>query len=105
VTTEQVGTEEEWARAVKALDGATEICLACHIRPDGDALGSMLAVAHALRARCGPPPTSAPPFTAPVAIVASFGDLPFEIPRILNFLPGADLLSPSDGFPSGPRSW
>jgi phosphoesterase RecJ-like protein len=103
VTTEQVGTEEEWARAVKALDGATEICLACHIRPDGDALGSMLAVAHALRARCGPPPTSAPPFTAPVAIVASFGDLPFEIPRILNFLPGADLLSPPDAFPERPQ--
>ena len=43
--------ETEWARAVKAIDGAAEICLACHIRPDGDALGSMLAVAQALRVR------------------------------------------------------
>ena len=40
----------ELGRAVKPLDGAAEICLACHIRPDADALGSMLAVAHALRA-------------------------------------------------------
>jgi phosphoesterase RecJ-like protein len=83
--------EAEWARAVKALDGATEICLACHIRPDADALGSMLAVAHALRAR------------GSVRVIASFGDLPFEIPRILRFLPGADLLSPPDAFPEHPQ--
>ncbi len=70
MTTEHVGTEEEWARAVKALDGATEICLACHIRPDGDALGSMLAVAHALHARCVAPPASPSPCTAPARIVA-----------------------------------
>jgi phosphoesterase RecJ-like protein len=97
VTTEQVGTEEEWARAVKALDGATEICLACHVRPDGDALGSMLAVTHALRVR------SRPPGSAPVSIVASFGDRPFEVPRILRFLPGAELLSPPDAFPERPQ--
>jgi bifunctional oligoribonuclease and PAP phosphatase NrnA len=103
VTTEQVGIEEEWARAVKALEGATQICLACHVRPDGDALGSMLAVAQALHARCGVRPASASPATAPVAIVASFGDRPFEIPRILRFLPGAELLSPPDAFPERPE--
>jgi bifunctional oligoribonuclease and PAP phosphatase NrnA len=90
-------SEAEWARAVKILGGATEICLACHVRPDGDALGSMLAVAHALRARCGATGS------APAAIVASFGDRPFEIPRILRFLPGADLLSPPDAFPERPQ--
>jgi bifunctional oligoribonuclease and PAP phosphatase NrnA len=84
--------EAEWARAVKALNGADEICLACHIRPDGDALGSMLAVAHALRARGGPQPR----------LVASFGDLPFEVPAILRFLPGTDLLSPPDAYPDRP---
>ena len=107
--------EAEWSRAVKILDGATEICLACHVRPDGDALGSMLAVAHALRARhgagpAGPAPgdgtgprdgTAGPP--PAVRIVASFGDLPFEIPRILRFLPGADLLSPPDAVPERPQ--
>ena len=89
-------SEAEWARAVKILGAATEICLACHIRPDGDALGSMLAVAHALRARCTAGRESA-------RVVASFGDLPFEIPRILRFLPGTDLLSPPDTFPERPQ--
>ena len=101
--------EPEWSRAVKILDGATEICLACHVRPDGDALGSMLAVAHALRARQAAgrdgiaqdgSARQAPPAAR---IVASFGDLPFEIPRILRFLPGADLLSPPDAVPERPQ--
>jgi bifunctional oligoribonuclease and PAP phosphatase NrnA len=86
--------EAEWARAVKILDGAAEICLACHIRPDGDALGSMLAVAHALRSRGG---------QVRARVIASFGDLPFEIPRILRFLPGAALLSPPDAYPERPQ--
>lgn len=85
--------EDEWARAVKILDGAAEICLACHIRPDGDALGSMLAVAHALRSRGSRPPR----------VIASFGDEPFEIPRILRFLPGAALLSPPAAYPQRPQ--
>jgi bifunctional oligoribonuclease and PAP phosphatase NrnA len=108
--------EAEWSRAVKILGGATEICLACHVRPDGDALGSMLAVAHALRARgtavqgvpAEPDGTARPDRTAERApsgarVIASFGDLPFEIPRILRFLPGADLLSPPDAFPERPQ--
>jgi bifunctional oligoribonuclease and PAP phosphatase NrnA len=99
VTTEQVSTEEEWERAVKVLAGASEICLACHVRPDGDALGSMLAVAHALGSRCRAPDGSA----APASIIASFGDRPFEIPRILKFLPGTDLLSPPEMFPERPQ--
>jgi bifunctional oligoribonuclease and PAP phosphatase NrnA len=99
VTTEQASTEEEWERAVKVLAGASEICLACHVRPDGDALGSMLAVAHALGARCGAPDAS----PGPASIIASFGDRPFEIPRILRFLPGTDLLSPPEVFPERPQ--
>jgi bifunctional oligoribonuclease and PAP phosphatase NrnA len=108
--------EAEWSRAVKILDEATEICLACHIRPDGDALGSMLAVAHALRARqaagsdgaarrdgTAPPDGAAGQAPRAVRVVASFGDLPFEIPRILRFLPGADLLSPPDAVPERPQ--
>jgi bifunctional oligoribonuclease and PAP phosphatase NrnA len=89
--------EAEWARAVKALTAATEICLACHIRPDADALGSMLAVAHALR-DCLPRTT----------VIASFGDRPFEVPRILRFLPGASLpcaglLRPPEQVPARPQ--
>ncbi len=84
--------EAEWSRAVKVLDGAAEICLACHVHPDADALGSMLAVAHALSGR-GP---------GGARVVASFGDRPFEIPRILRFLPGAGLLVPPERFPGRP---
>jgi phosphoesterase RecJ-like protein len=86
--------EAEWARAVKVLGSTAEVCLACHIRPDGDALGSMLAVAHALRSAAG---------RRPAAVIASFGDQPFEIPRILRFLPGADLLTPPDTVPERPQ--
>lgn len=82
---------EDWTRAVSALDRADEVCLACHVRPDGDALGSMLAVAHALTARAGR------------RVVASFGDQPFEVPGMLRFLPGLDLLSPPEAYPERPR--
>src|ERR1039458_4221147 len=86
--------DAEWAVAIKALDGAAEICLACHVRPDADALGSMLAVAPALRARSG---------RARPRVIASFGDAPFEVPRILRFLPGLELLSPPEAYPGQPE--
>jgi phosphoesterase RecJ-like protein len=79
---------EDWERAVGSVDGAAEVCLACHVCPDGDALGSMLAFAQAL-AGLGKP------FTA------SFGDA-FVVPRILRFLPGLDLLTHPDGYPAEP---
>jgi bifunctional oligoribonuclease and PAP phosphatase NrnA len=86
----------EWPRALAALHGAAEVCLACHVRPDGDALGSMLAVAQALRSRGGPDRRGA-------AVIASFGDVPFEVPRTLRFLPGTELLSPPRDYPQRPR--
>jgi phosphoesterase RecJ-like protein len=83
----------DWARAIKTLDEAEQVCLACHVRPDADALGSMLALAQVLRTRAARPPE----------IVASFGDSPFEIPAILAFLPGLDLLSPPQHYPARPQ--
>ena len=82
--------EADWARAVSELDRAGQVCLACHVRPDGDALGSMLAVAHALTAR------------GRGTVTASFGDRPFQIPAMLRFLPGLDLLSPPEAYPERP---
>ncbi|MCO5992317.1 DHH family phosphoesterase [Actinoallomurus rhizosphaericola] len=79
---------DEWARAVDAIQRTDEVCLACHVSPDGDALGSMLAFAQALR-------TLGKPFTA------SFGDA-FVVPRILRFLPGLDLLTDPADFPAEP---
>lgn len=86
-------TNNDWARAVKVIDGANQVCLACHIRPDADALGSMLAVLHALSIRDGGAPT----------VVASFGDEPFEVPAILRFLPGVDLLTAPSRYPARPE--
>ena len=79
----------DWTRAVKLVDGADCVCLACHIRPDADALGSMLAVAQALHGRGQ-------------QVVASFGDDPFAVPAILRFLPGLDLLSEPASYPAAP---
>jgi bifunctional oligoribonuclease and PAP phosphatase NrnA len=79
----------QWERAVALIEQADEICLACHVYPDGDALGSMLAFAQALRA-LGRPCT------------ASFGD-PFRVPEILRFLPGLELLSDPRDFPAAPE--
>jgi phosphoesterase RecJ-like protein len=90
--TTSMTTSSEWARAVKVIDGASEVCLACHVRPDADALGSMLAVLHALGSRAGAP-----------TIVASFGDNPFDVPAILRFLPGVELLSAPRGYPARPE--
>jgi bifunctional oligoribonuclease and PAP phosphatase NrnA len=88
--------EAEWARALKILRIAPEIGLACHVRPDADALGSMLAVATALR---GAAQRDA---GREVSIVASFGDHPFAVPATLAFLPGVGLLSPPGDFPRRP---
>ncbi|HSR86866.1 MAG TPA: DHHA1 domain-containing protein [Streptosporangiaceae bacterium] len=89
-------TSSDWARAVKVIDGAGQVCLACHVRPDADALGSMLAVLHALRSRLGSRPAGSP------AVVASFGDDPFEVPAILRFLPGIELLTAPADYPVQP---
>jgi phosphoesterase RecJ-like protein len=84
-------SEADWSNAVKIIDGAGQVCLACHVRPDADALGSMLAVAVALAGRPGDR-----------SVVASFGDDPFEVPGILRFLPGQSLLRRPADFPVRP---
>ncbi|HEX9765962.1 MAG TPA: bifunctional oligoribonuclease/PAP phosphatase NrnA [Nitriliruptorales bacterium] len=62
------------------------IALACHADPDGDALGSLLALHHALR-------------SLGYATVASWGSQPFAIPPQYTFLPGLDTLTPPSAFP------
>jgi bifunctional oligoribonuclease and PAP phosphatase NrnA len=89
--------EAEWSRAVKILDAAQSVWLACHVRPDADALGSMLAFASALTSKrhAGGRPAT--------AVAASFGDDPFEVPAILHFLPGQSLLRPPAQVPDRPE--
>ncbi len=79
----------DWAHAVAELQNASDIALACHIGPDGDALGSMLGLGLALHRRG-------------VAVIASWGSEPFLVPRHYAFLPGQDLLKPAQEFPSEP---
>jgi bifunctional oligoribonuclease and PAP phosphatase NrnA len=92
MTSMTTSSDIDWARAVKVINGASQVCLACHVRPDADALGSMLAVLQALRSRSVRPD-----------VVASFGDDPFEVPAILRFLPGVELLTPPAGYPARPK--
>ncbi len=81
--------EASWQEAVDLLAGADEVALACHVAPDGDALGSMLALGAALRSRG-------------THVVASWGGEPFEVPAAYSFLPAVDLLVPPSGFPAAP---
>ena len=74
-------TPDEWKEARAAIESASEIVLACHQGPDGDALGSMLALQLALKDRG-------------VKAVASWGSEPFVVPKHYTFLPGLDGLTP-----------
>jgi phosphoesterase RecJ-like protein len=80
--------EAALARAADAIRAASVVSLACHVSPDGDALGSMLALHHVLRAEGIPS-------------IASFSE-PFVIAPHYRELPGLDLLTPPDAFPREP---
>ncbi|MBF8187735.1 bifunctional oligoribonuclease/PAP phosphatase NrnA [Nonomuraea sp. K274] len=82
--------EAAWRRALKLIGQADEIALSCHVSPDGDALGSMLAVGFVLR-------------SMGKRVVASFGDRQFAVPRLLRFLPGQDMLVPPKDYPAAPE--
>ena len=73
--------------AAHAIADSDELALACHVGPDGDALGSMLGLGLAARA-------------AGKQVVASFGS-PFSVPANMTFLPTGLLVSPSE-FPQAP---
>jgi phosphoesterase RecJ-like protein len=78
-----------WAEAVALLEAHDEVVLACHVGPDGDALGSMLALGVALRDRG-------------TRVLASWGSEPFEVPTPYRSLPGLDLLVPASDVPDAP---
>lgn len=73
---------EDLRRAATALRESTEVVLACHVGPDGDALGSMLGMASILRANGK-------------TVFPSFGE-PFVVPDSYRFLPLDLLVAPSD---------
>jgi bifunctional oligoribonuclease and PAP phosphatase NrnA len=89
VSTDFESVDDALTRAAKAIDGADVVALACHVNPDGDALGSTLALHHVLRA-------------AGRGSVASFPE-PFVVAPHYRDLPGLDLLSPPTRFPEAPQ--
>lgn len=76
-------------RAAEVIAESESLALACHVGPDGDALGSMLGLGLAAR-------------SAGKKVVASFGS-PYVIPPSLSFLP-LDLLVPPSEFPEEPET-
>jgi phosphoesterase RecJ-like protein len=86
--TEHPAAEEAIAKAAKAIAEADLVALACHVNPDGDALGSMLGLMHVLRG-------------AGRRVVASFPS-PFQVAPHYRELPGLDLLTDPDDFPADP---
>ena len=76
-------------QAAKAMGSSDSLALACHIGPDGDALGSMLGLGIAAQ-------------SAGKNVVASFGS-PFDLPASLAFLPTGLLIPPQD-FPTDPET-
>lgn len=80
------GAIEEAARAISSSES---LALACHVGPDGDALGSMLGLGLAAR-------------NAGKSVLASFGS-PFTVPPNLAFLP-TDLLVPPGQLPDEPET-
>lgn len=82
-------SERELERAAAAIDGASMVSLACHVNPDGDALGSMLGLHHALA-------------NAGRASVASFSR-PFVVGPHYRQLPGLELICAPAEFPAEPE--
>ena len=75
-------------RAAACIADAASVALACHVGPDGDALGSLLAMHHLCRANGKPS-------------VASWSE-PFEVGPHYRFLPGLELATKPADFPAEP---
>ena len=80
--------ESELDRAVDVITDAPSLALACHVCPDGDALGSMLALHHLCLSQDKPS-------------TASWSE-PFEVAPHYRFLPGLDLATKPADFPAAP---
>ena len=80
--------DQAFGRARAAIRGASDVALACHVSPDGDALGSMLGLYHVLS-------------HSSIDCVASF-PTPFVVAPHYRKLPGLERLTPPHEFPTEP---
>lgn len=76
-------------RAAEIIDAVESVALACHVHPDGDALGSMLAMKHLCEAHG-------------TKAVCSWPD-PFVVGPHYEFLPGIRQAVPPARFPQSPE--
>jgi len=83
------GAVAELERAAGAIARAPSVALACHEGPDGDALGSLLALHHLCRSQGKDS-------------VASWPE-PFEVASHYTFLPGLDSATKPEDFPAAPE--
>jgi phosphoesterase RecJ-like protein len=90
VTPPPLFPEPQWDEAVRLLAGARQVVLACHMGPDGDALGSMLALGLALRSRGA-------------EVFCSWGEPELRVPVSLAMVPGQELLVPPAELPAAPE--
>ncbi len=77
--------EANLTKAMQTIESASSVGIVCHVAPDGDALGSLLALALALDAKG-------------IAVQPSWDGDPVELPAQYDFLPGADLLVKTNDF-------
>jgi phosphoesterase RecJ-like protein len=82
--------EEAWSRAIAALEGSGEVVVACHVDPDGDALGSMLGLGTFLRRRGK-------------TVWMGWGSETLSLPPHYRFLPGRELIGPVRAHPERPE--
>lgn len=88
--------DRAWGDAQGVLEGAGEVALLCHVDPDGDALGSMLACASFLRSR------GARTVASFASTEGADGDGRLVVPPQYTFLPGLGDLVPPSAFPAAP---
>ena len=81
-------TSNDLDAAAQAIEAADSLALACHVAPDGDALGSMLGMHHLCRANGKPSIASWP--------------APFVVAPHYTYLPGLALATPPEEFPEAP---
>ena len=81
--------DERWAAAVALLSDVPDATLVCHVAPDGDALGSMLALARVLRSRG-------------VDVTCTWGDERWAVPSPYTWLPDIETVVPPSRAPVAP---
>ena len=79
----------DWGATVDALKAADAVTIACHVNPDGDALGSALALALGLE-QLGK------------TVHVSWGQSPPRVPTQYRFMPGADRFEDPAAVPPTP---